>query len=348
MAGTGDADDEGRVLMDALALPPSTYMSQQARRTFARAMADTPVLDTRSVQSFRRAMDEHLFAPAIATARSAFPVTVTEERIADVPVRRVSPAQGARPDRILIGLHGGGFRMGGGASSIADAIPMAAATGLAVVSIDYRLAPEHVFPAARDDVLAVYRALLADYPANAIGLYGIDAGGTLAAMSVATLIRDGLPRPAALGIFSAAATFERDGDSMHLGPATTGHGAGRQPNPLITSGKALTMIDEATGLPPRPFVTEEDQRDPVVTPDLFPDILAHFPPTLLMVGGRAPPLSAATMTKRRMTAAGAEADLMVWDGLWHTFLYDVDLPEAREAYAAAARFFARHFGRAAR
>ena len=343
----GPVKRDGTIVVPGFELPVSSYASPQAQAAFVRGAISRTQIDNSTLQRYRETMDDHLFRPMIEKARQAYPVVVAEERIAGVRAFRVVPESGVsrdHRDKLLINLHGGGYRIGGGQGGLVEAIPMAATARMTVLTIDYRLAPEHVFPAASEDVVAVYRELLEHYRAENIGIYGCDAGGTLTAMTIAMLDRVKLPLPGAIGIFCAAATFERGGDSQTLAPIAMGQVPGAPPNPLTTSGGALKMVDEETGQPPRAYLSTAQASDPLAAPERFPELLAKFPPTLLIVGGRAPELSAVTLTKRRMTLAGVDADLNIWDGMWHTFMYDVELPESREAYSVAAAFFARHLG----
>jgi acetyl esterase/lipase len=81
-----------------------------------------------------------------------------------------------------------------------------------------------------------------------------------------------------------------------------------------------------------------------VSPVLYPDLLSRFPPTLVITGTRAGEMSAAIHTHARLVAANVPADLHVWEGMWHGFLEDFELPEAEEARRVIARFWSRHLG----
>ncbi len=108
----------------------------------------------------------------------------------------------ANRDRVLINLHGGGFNSDSG--SLIEGVPIANLAKIKVVSVYYRLAPENPFPAAVDDVVAVYKELLKTYKPKKIGIFGTSAGATLTAeVAVEVETSPKLPMPGALGMFSA-------------------------------------------------------------------------------------------------------------------------------------------------
>ena len=126
----------------------------------------------------------------------------------------LSPRRGcpsANQDKVLLNLHGGGFNSDSG--SYTESIPIAGYSKIKVVAVLYRLAPEHPFPAAVDDSVAVYKELLKTYQPSHIVIYGTSAGAILTAEVAARLKQLGLPLPAALGIFSGLGDFARHGDS---------------------------------------------------------------------------------------------------------------------------------------
>ena len=265
--------------------------------------------------------------PALARFRfGLYPATVTSATMAGVPVRIVSPPAVApgMADRVLLNLHGGGFRVDSG--SLTETIPIAHLTGIKVVSALYRMAPEHPFPAAVDDALAVYKELLKTYKPAHIGIYGTSAGAILTAELTSKIKQAGLPMPAATGVFSGMGDFSRAGDSAamyslnglsgHLDPPKQG---------------AAAAGDYAHGT---------DLRDPVLSP-LFAD-LHGFPPTLFITSGRDLLLSGTTILHRAYLRAGVDAQLVVFEALPHAFWNNPELPEAKEADELMAKFFARH------
>ncbi len=139
----------------------------------------------------------------------------------------VEPADGIAPenrDRVLVNVHGGGFVTGARTASLVESVPLAAVMKIKVVSIDYRMGPEHQFPAASEDVAAVYRELLKRYDPKRVGLYGCSAGGQLTAQSIAWFQTHGLPNPAAIGVFCASLGQLAAGDSANTGARRQKHG----------------------------------------------------------------------------------------------------------------------------
>ena len=120
----------------------------------------------------------------------------------------------ANRGRVLINLHGGGFVSDSG--SLIEGVPIANLTKIKVVSVYYRLAPENPFPAAVDDVVAVYRELLKTYKPQGIGIFGTSAGAILTCEVAVRLKQLGLPLPAALGAFSVLTDFSRVSDSRQI------------------------------------------------------------------------------------------------------------------------------------
>ncbi len=260
------------------------------------------------------------------TARDAwfqiYPGTLTEDKIAGVPVRIVVPANldPARKDQVLLNVHGGGFNSDSG--SFTESIPMAGMTGIRVVAVLYRLAPENPFPASVDDTVAVYKELLKTHKPQQILLYGTSAGAILTAEVAVRLKQLGLPEPVALGIFSGMGDFARPGDSqaMYALRGLSGH------------------LDIPDANPHDPaYVGKTDPTDPVLSP-IYAD-LHGLPPTLFITSGRDLLLSGTVNLHRAFLNAGDDARLIVYDGLPHAFWYSTKLPEALEANHAMASFF---------
>jgi len=262
-------------------------------------------------------------------ARKYYPANVEETTIAGVRTDIISPLTmpDANRTRVLINLHGGGFNSDSG--SLIEGIPIANLAKTKVVSVYYRLAPENPFPAAVDDVVAVYRELLKTYKPHSIGIFGTSAGAILTAEVTVRLKQLGLPLPAALGIFSGLADFSRAGDSWQL---FTLNGFPGEMKPT-----------DSNHLPDDQYIGKTDRKDPVLSP-LFAD-LHGMPPTLLVTSTRDILLSGTTIFHRALLGAGDDAQLIVFEALPHAFWYHFQLPETKEALELMAKFFDEKVGR---
>ncbi len=226
------------------------------------------------------------------------------EVIGGIACRVAGPPTGAP---ILVYAHGGGYVLG----SAAVAIPITArlaATGLRVVSVDYRQPPEHPFPAALDDVLAVYLALATgDTP---VALAGDSSGGALALGAAVTATGQDL-RPSAIALFSPLL------DHVSV------------PGNPLADDEGRRLIDCYAG--------DVDPADPRLSP-LRAD-LSGLPPVLVHAGADEPLAAQAREFQRKAAAAGVDVTLDLWEHMWHTWHYH-DLPEADQALAEAAAFLA--------
>ena len=236
--------------------------------------------------------------------RKVYPVNLAKETIAGIPVRIITPLDipASKQNRVLINLHGGGFTADWG--SEIETIPIANLTQTKIVAVLDRLAPEHPFPAAVDDAVAVYKELLKTYKPQNIGLYGTSAGAILTAEVASRLRQLGLPLPAALGIFSGNGDFSEFGDSIYM------YGLWGLSGPISRwTGKHDTGYTATTNL-----------KDPVLSP-IYAD-LKDFPPTLFLTSARDLLLSNTVNLHRAFLRAGDNAQLVVFDGLPHAFWND--------------------------
>lgn len=333
-------NQDGTVHVPAYEVPLSIYMSDDAKRAYIDASLHTPQIEpANDIVSMRKNTDRVLLMPQLARAKVAYPVLIEEHTIAGRRVDVVTPKEGVpkrNRERILINLHGGGFVIGAGVLQLIESIPIAATAQIKVLSIDYRLSPEHKFPAASEDVAAVYKALLKHYRPQNIGIYGSSAGGALTAMSVAWFQKEKLPPPGAIAILSPGDALA-GGDSRYTAPPLNPLFGANAPAPPATPNPPPMPVASA-------YFTGVDLKDPLVSPTLHPQVLAQFPPTLLITGTRDFLASTVVQTHRQLVKAGVEADLHIWDGMWHAFYLDVDIPESKEMYEVAAKFFAAHLG----
>ena len=322
---------DGTVNVPAFRFPPSVYLSDEARKSLPRRPFDandmlTQLIEKGRVPTARQTMARNM-ASAVRKLAEQHQVTYREVTMGGVHGYLVTPAKrsaGGKRGNILINLPGGGFIMANAAGGgLQESIPLAGRTGFEILTIDYRQAPEAVFPAASEDVAAVYRELLKTRKPSQIGIFGSSAGGLLTAQAIAWFQHVKLPSPGAAGIFCASADARWAGDSWY-------------------SFKPMQGLTTPATLDERFYYGDHDLSDPLMSPMMSSDVLRFFPATLLVTSMRAGEVSAAVNTHRELIKAKADADLHVWDGLDHCFFANQNLPEAKEALDVMTDFFQRN------
>lgn len=325
-------DPAGTVTAPAARFPFSVFASKEALARFGQIFEEgkaSPPLG-QDIQASRAFYDK-INTDRAERMKKLYPVEIAAQKFGGVGADVVTPKGGVdkrNAQRVLINLHGGAFLWGAGSGGLVEAIPIASVGKIKVVTIDYRQGPEHVFPAASEDVEKVYRELLKTYKPQNIGIYGCSAGGALTAEAAAWLQTKNLPAPGAIGIFCAG-VVDLNGDSAYTGHLLMGEKVPEQAFPL-------------TALP---YFKGADPASPLVLPGLSGAVLAKFPPTLLISGSRDFSMSATLRSNELLTEAGATTELHVWEGMWHSFFSDPELPESKAMYAVVARFFDRELGR---
>jgi epsilon-lactone hydrolase len=302
-------------------IPLPKTISPQAQQYLTRPVAN-PGPD--EALAARRARTDAMQAHDSKENLALYPANIASSIIAGVPVRIVTPVDpipAEKADRVLINLHGGGFTTDSG--SLTESIPIAHLARTKVIAVLYRLAPEHPFPAAVDDSVAVYKELLKTYEAQHIAIYGASAGGILTAEVAVKIKQLGLPMPAALGIFTGTGDFSTLGDTQAI-YSVTGL-AGRMSPPK----EGVQWIGD--------YVGSTNPKDPLLSP-LYAD-LHGMPPTFFLSSTRDMMLSGTTILHRAFLRAGDDAQLVIFEALNHGFWYEAGLPESREADEMIAHFF---------
>jgi acetyl esterase/lipase len=231
---------------------------------------------------------------------------------------------GGDESRLVIYYHGGGFLFGSPRSHRTIATHLAKAGGATVLSVDYRLAPEHPAPTAHDDSVAAYRwALDAGYAPSRIALTGDSAGGNLA-LATAVWARDaGLALPSSIALMSPALDLAGDLESHRTNADA----------PLVNR----QLADLFTAV----YVGPGDPRSPSVTP--LNSNLANLPPVLVHVGSWELLFDDSVTVVERIQAAGGRAELKVWEGMCHSWqLFAPMLEEGMASIEETGDFVRRH------
>jgi len=311
-------DADGTVHVPAMAVPISPYLSAEGKSWVIEHLHQN-----QSPELQRRIDGNPVFLQKyVERMRELFPCTFKHTTLGGVEVYDFTPAEGIserNKDRVLIELHAGAFHEGWPSCAELQSIPIANLGRIRVVAVNYRKAPDHAFRTASEDVAAVYSDLLKTYRAENIGIFGCSSGGQLAAMATAWFQTHGLPRPGALGIYSAGATQNGLGD----GAFTAAPIGEAMPPPLWPPGQEPRRRRAG-------YLAGGDRHDPLVSPASSDEVLSKFPLTQVITGTRHFDLSAAVYTHTRLIKLGVEADLHVWEGLFHFFFLNPDVPESRD------------------
>ena len=269
------------------------------------------------------ARTNEIFTPIFEAYRQGFAGSLVERKLGGVTTYEVLPRTipACNRDRVLLFLHGGAYVFGGGPLAGAGAIPLAGAGGYRTFSPDYRMPPDHPFPAALDDAVAVYRAVLEEHAPSTIGIAGVSAGGGLAAASILKIRDLGLPLPAAAVLLTPEADLTESGDTFATNEDLD-----------IVLKKPMPVLNQL-------YAAGHDPRDPCISP-VFGDFSKGFCPTYLQSGTRDLFLSNTVILHRALRRAGLEADLNVWEAMPHVGFFGA--PEDAESIADQLRFLDRH------
>ena len=255
-------------------------------------------------------------------------VTVVQTAVAGIKCFRITPAEVApeKRHRLLVHLHGGGHVLNGGEAGTWEGILVAHCSNTVVLSVDFRMAPAHPWPADIEDAVTVWRDLIEDHDPACMALFGSSAGAGTAMATILQLQASGLALPGALFLGSPTADLTKTGDTW------------------FTSEHLDSIIPVYEGFVEGAFalyVAGQDMKDPLISP-IYGD-LEGFPPTILISGTRDILLSDTVRTHRKLRQAGVDADLHVFEGQSHGhFIFCFPAPESIDAFGEIARFFDRH------
>jgi acetyl esterase/lipase len=232
-------------------------------------------------------------------------------------------------NRLLVHVHGGCFMSFPGEAGTLEAVYMAGFGHFKVLSVDYRMPPDHPYPAALDDALTVWKAATKMVPPRNMAIFGSSAGGNLTLAMILRAKQNNLPLPGAIAPGTPMSDLTNAGDSFHTNAMLD--------NVLVAPNASC---DKRAAL----YANGRDLKDPMISP-VYGD-MRGFPPAILTTGTRDLFLSSTVRVHRKLRQAGVEAVLQVFEGQSDgQYLRDVSAPETKEAFSEIAEFFDKHLGK---
>jgi len=321
------SDRPGTIHLPARDIAVPTSVSQQAQAALANPPAESfefPALDDPGAWRAMIAVHDGAIAAMLAGRAAASVTTARRDLGGGGRVYEITPdGLDDDDDRVYLDIHGGGFIWGGGKLCAAMAAGTAIRMAARVWAVDYRMPPDHPYPAALDDCIAVYRRLLDTRAPERIVVGGGSAGGNLAAALILRARDEGLPLPAALVLLTPEADLTESGDTFHTNLGI---------DSVLTSSLADSITLYAGG---------RDVTHPYLSP-LFGDLTRPFPPTFLQSGTRDLFLSNTVRMHRELRSGGVDAELHVFEAMPHGGFFGA--PEDEEMANELRRFLASHLG----
>jgi epsilon-lactone hydrolase len=249
-------------------------------------------------------------------------VTTEKVQIGEFSAEIVTPLQ-KTGNGLVIYFHGGGFIFGNLVTHKVIAAGIAEASGLKVLHVDYRLAPEHKFPCAHEDAVTAYEWALTQYEAEQIGLCGDSAGGNLALATAVSARNANKPLPSCMGFLSS-----------YLDLACEGESHSKIKDDPVLSGQILEFFNIC-------YAGDTDRHSPFLSP--FYDELSKLPPALFHVGTWEILHDDTINAAKKIVAAGGLAEVKIWDGMCHSMqLFAPFLDEATASIKEMGMFFKEH------
>jgi epsilon-lactone hydrolase len=258
-------------------------------------------------------------------------VTVEKSTIDGARVFVVTPAKilPANRNRTLIHMHGGCYVLNPGEAGLPEAVLMAGFGGFKVISVDYRMPPEAAYPAALDDGMKVWKAVLKTTKPKNIAIFGTSAGGGLTLAMMLKAKQDKVPMPGAIAPGTPMSDVTKAGDTF-------------QTNAMVDN--ILVSPDGFCDAGTKVYANGVDLKDPMLSP-VYGD-MKGFPPAILTSGTRDLLLSNTVRVHRKLRQEGIEATLQVFEGQSHAhYLRDDTAPETKEVFTEIATFFGKHLGK---
>jgi len=322
---TGTATEGGvQVPARTIPAPPTVSIEAQAFLSSPPAMGESYPADLNDKEAWRACLDagNAMLSAAMAANAERFPAEIITHQVAATPVYEVIPegAVADTADRAIFYVHGGAYVHGSGLAAAHMALPLVTKAQVRTFSVDYRMPPDHPFPAGLDDTVAAYRWLLERFDAGNIVVVGGSAGGGLAASFMLKARDLGLSLAGACVLATPEADLTESGDTFETNDTI---------DVVLKHRLTETIALYANG---------HDLRDPYLSA-VFGDFSQGFPPAMLVSGTRDLFLSNTVILHRALLRAGCEAELHIWEAMPHGGFFGA--PEDGEVLMAEAAFIRR-------
>jgi len=308
-------------------IPVPTSVSPQAQAIIAmQPSVGTTYPSVEDAEGWRAMAAERdaAIVDIVGARASAIPTEVEEIDVDGVRVYVITPHDLPGDDpRVFLNVHGGAFVLGGGESCRLMGLHAVGLSRVRTWAVDYRMPPDHPFPAPLDDCVAIYRSLLENHRPADIIVSGGSAGGNLAAALILRARDEGLPLPAAAVLSTPEVDLTESGDSFQVNLGLD--------NVLTESLMPANLL----------YAGGHDLSDPYLSP-LFADFTIGFPPTILTTGTRDLFLSNTVRMHRALRAAGVSAELHVLEAGSHAGFFG-QAPEDEELDNEVRRFIDAHW-----
>lgn len=307
-------------------VPAPTTVSAQAHAFLSQRLdpgAPQPV-GTEDKDAWRTYIEQsgRWLAAGMEAAAKAFPARIDTHQLPNTELYEIVPdaLAPATEDCAIFYLHGGAYIHGAGMTGAYMGAPLAGHAGMRMFAVNYRMPPDHPFPAGLNDAVDAYQMVLERFRPEKIAVAGGSAGGGLAAALILKVRDLGLPMPGACVLATPESDLTESGDSFETN--------------IHVDVVASQRLTDSIAL----YADGHDLRDPYLSP-LFGDFTKGFPPTFLNCGTRDLFLSNTVRMHRALRNAGIDADLNIWEAMPHGGFFGA--PEDQDVLAEQARFISR-------
>ena len=286
--------------------------------------ADAPVAEWAAKQKEFQTMA----AKSMPDLLKAYQPTVDTIFIGGIRAIDVKPKNYKKSNKVIIYIHGGAYTFFTADVTLLSSVPLADASGLRIISIDYTLAPQAKFNQITDEVLKFYQGLLKEYKAKNIAIYGDSAGGGLAPSSILKMRDNNIPLPGAVVLWSPWADIDQVGDTYFT----------------LKDNDPNLVFDDFLENCALAYAPRNEWKNPYVSA-VYGDFSKDFPPTLIQVGGKEIFLSNSIRMYRNLKENNKEVELDVYEGMWHVWQGYYNIPESKMAIKNTKNFIFKHLGK---